>query len=413
MKSILSFLRKRARAWCALSAWQQILIALVLGLITGVCLGERAVYIKPIGALFINAIHMIVAPVVFTAIVTAILSLSAKEGMARVTLRAFVYYVILMMLSAGIGCVLSYYLAPGGHFHPAAMDQLAPVALQAAPLTLASFIEHLLPSNPVVPFLQGNVLQLILFAVLFAAGVRMAKGEADPVRHFFLAMNKVVYQLTAMIISAAPYGIFSLIAWTVGHYGVKVLTPLLSLVATVYLGCFILLFVVYGVGLLLLARKSPWQFYRAIFPALAFAFTSSSSAATLPITLQCAEKKLAIPMPIARFLLPLGTSFNLNGLSIYLSVATCFAANIYGIHLGFSQLVTMVLTITVTAMGAAAVPGSALIVMGAVMSALGVPLNAIALIAGVDRLNDMMQTATNVAGDVFVALAVSNDQPSS
>ena len=170
---------------------------------------------------------------------------------------------------------------------------------------------------------------------------------------------------------------------------------------------------VYGIGLLLLTRKSPWQFYRAIFPALAFAFTSSSSAATLPVTLQCAEKKLAIPMPIARFLLPLGTSFNLNGLSIYLSVATCFAANIFGIHLGFSQWVTMVLTITVTAMGAAAVPGSALIVMGAVMSAVGVPLNAIALIAGVDRLNDMMQTATNVAGDVFVALAVSKDQPPS
>ena len=152
------------------------------------------------------------------------------------------------------------------------------------------------------------------------------------------------------------------------------------------------------------------MFYRAIIPALLFAFTSSSSAATLPLTLRCAQEKLQIPGAIAKFLLPLGASFNLNGLSVYLSVATIFAANLNGVHLGMMQYAVIIFTITLTAMGAAAIPGSALVVMGAVMSAVGVPLNALAIIAGVDRLNDMIQTCTNVAGDVFVSTVVSHGE---
>lgn len=391
--------------WLRLSSWQQIFIALIAGLIAGLVLGNYSDYIKPIGSLFINAIHMIVAPVVFTAIVTALLSLKSESNMARLTLRAVLSYVILMVISASIGCLLSYFIAPGAHFHPPAGEHT--YSATGSAFTLSSFIENLVPSNPIVPFLQGNVLQLILFALLFGGGVRLAGEAATPVREFFFALNKVVYQITALVIWFAPYGIFALIAWTVGHYGLSVIEPLLVLVGTVYLGCAILLFVVYPLGLLLFAKTNPIKFYKAIFPALAFAFTSSSSAATLPMTMRCAEEKLGMPQHITRFLLPLGTSFNLNGLSVYLSVATVFGANLFGITLGLSDYLTIVLTITLTAMGAAAVPGSALIVMGAVMSAVGIPLNAIAMIAGVDRLNDMMQTSTNVAGDVFVGLMVS------
>jgi Na+/H+-dicarboxylate symporter len=276
--------------------------------------------------------------------------------------------------------------------------------------TASAFIENLLPSNPVMPFLQGNVLQLILFAVLFGTAIKMAGQPAEPVANFFFALNKVVYQITALVIWCAPYGIFALIAWTVGHFGLAVITPLLTLVGTVYLGCAVLLFVVYVIGLTLFSKVKPLQFYKGMFPALTFAFTSSSSAATLPLTMQCAENKLGLPAHITKFLLPLGTSFNLNGLSVYLSVATVFAANLYGIHMGLQQYLTVIITITITAMGAAAVPGSALIVMGAVMSAVGIPLNGIAVIAGVDRLNDMIQTSTNVAGDVFVSVLVSEGE---
>lgn len=403
------FIVKPIKGWFQLPSWKQIFIALILGILTGIFASQYVDYIKPIGSLFINAIHMIVAPVVFTAIVTAILSIKEQSNVRRITMRAIFLYVIFMMISAVIGCGLAYLISPGSDFHHMVITHEKTPELGPPP-SVAAFIENLLPSNPVMPFMQGNVLQLIIFAILFASAIKMVGHAAEPVSRFFISLNKVIYQLTAIVIWFAPYGIFALIAWTVGHFGVSVIAPLLTLVGTVYLGCFILLFLVYPAALFFFAKTRPMEFYRGFFSALAFAFTSSSSAATLPITMRCCEENLGLPPHITKFLLPLGASFNLNGLSVYLSVATVFAANLYGIHLGWVHYLTVVLTITVTAMGAAAVPGSALIVMGAVMSSVGIPLNAIAVIAGVDRLNDMMQTSTNVAGDVCVSVIVAKNE---
>jgi Na+/H+-dicarboxylate symporter len=397
-------------AWFRWPSWKQIFVALILGILVGVLAGSYVDMLKPIGSLFINAIHMIVAPVVFTAIVTAILSIKQESNVRRISMRAIILYIVFMMLSATIGCLLAYFIEPGKHFHSLLLGKSLEIPQLGPAPTVGGFIENLLPSNPVMPFIQGNVLQLILFAVLFATAIKLTGPAAEPVSRFFVALNKVVYQLTALVIWFAPYGIFALIAWTVGHFGVQVIAPLLALVGTVYLGCMILLLGLYPLALSLLARTKPRVFYRAIFPALAFAFTSSSSAATLPMTMRCSEENLGLPPHITKFLLPLGASFNLNGLSVYLSVATVFAANLYGVHLGLVEYLTIVLTITLTAMGAAAVPGSALIVMSAVMSSVGIPLSAIGVIAGVDRLNDMMQTSTNVAGDVCVSVIVAKNE---
>jgi Na+/H+-dicarboxylate symporter len=186
--------------------------------------------------------------------------------------------------------------------------------------------------------------------------------------------------------------------------------PLVKFIFTVYLGCAVMISVVYGGFLWFRLRLSLAVFMRAIASAFLFAFTTSSSAATLPLSMKCCEENLNIKEEFSRFLLPLGASFNLNGLSIYLTVAVIFAANLYGIHLSLMDQVLIVLTTVVSAMGAAAVPGSALIVMAAIMSAIHIPLGAIALIAGVDRLNDMAQTATNVTGDIFVTKMVSESE---
>lgn len=403
------FFYKIIKAWFKLSSWKQIFTCLILGIIVGAVLHHEASFFKPIGALFMNAIHLIVAPVVFTAIVTSIISVNENSSVKRISLKALGLYGICMIISASIGCLLAYFIAPGQGYH-----HLSAHATHSAssPAHVSDFIQNLLPSNPIDPFLQGNVLQLIIFAVLFGASIKLAGKASAPVANFFFALNKVVHQLTSLVIWFAPYGIFALIALAVGTFGLGVITPLLALVGTVYLGCALLIFGVYPLGLILFTEIKPIDFYRSIFPALLLAFTSSSSAATLPVTMRCAEKSLNIPEHISKFLLPLGASFNLNGLSVYLSVATIFAANLNGIHLGINQYLIIVFSITFTAMGAAAIPGSALIVMGAVMSAVGIPLNAIAMITGVDRLNDMMQTTTNVAGDVFVSSVVSSSESS-
>jgi DAACS family dicarboxylate/amino acid:cation (Na+ or H+) symporter len=392
-------------AWVQLAAWKKILIALVLGVMAGLFFGHSVDAIKPVGTLFINAIHMIVTPVVFTAIIGAVLSLAEVANIRQYTAKAFLLYAICMMFSATIGVLVALWIAPGAHFHPL-IGSSSTVHLAKAP-SFGQMLQNLIPSNPFAAFMHGNILQIIVLAILFGVAIRLVGKPADPVASFFLSLNKVVFKLTGMVISFAPYGIFALITWTVGHFGLQAITPLLKLVGAVYLGCFLFLIIVYSGGLLLFSKVSPVHFFKSMLPALLFAFTTSSSAATLPLTMKCTEEGLGLPKALTRFLLPLGASFNLNGLSIYLSVATIFAANMYGIHLGLSQYLTIVMTITFTAMGAAAVPGSALIVMSAVMSSVGIPLGAIAMIAGVDRLNDMMQTSTNVAGDAFVATLVS------
>lgn len=394
-------------AWFRLPSWKQIFSALILGVIAGALLHKHTAFLKPIGALFINAIHMIVAPVVFTAIVTSIISVKENSNVRRITLKSIGLYAVCMLVSATLGCFLAYLIAPGEGYH-ALTSKVAVTNLGET--SFASFIQNLVPSNPINPFLNNNVLQLIIFALLFGGAIKLAGKPAEPVARFFVALNKVIHQLTSLVISFAPYGIFALIALVVGTFGFDVLTPLLVFVGTVYAGCAVLFLVVYPVGLLLFTEIKPLKFYRAIMPSLLLAYTSSSSAATLPVTMRCAEEQLKIPSHIARFLLPLGASFNLNGLSVYLSAAAVFAANLNGIHLGIAQYLTIVVTITFTAMGAAAIPGSALVVMGAVMSAVNIPLNAMALITGVDRLNDMMQTTTNVAGDVFVSAVVAKQE---
>ena len=345
---MMKWLTRLIGAWFRLSSWKQIFSALILGIIVGAVLHHQASFFQPIGALFMNAIHMIVAPVVFTAIVTSIISVNNGSNVKRITLKAISLYAVCMIISATIGCGLAYLIAPGQGYHSLVTHTSAS---NLGHTSFAGFIGNLLPSNPIDPFLQGNVLQLIVFAVLFGASIKLAGKAAAPVANFFFALNKVVQQLTSLVIWFAPYGIFALISLAVGTFGLGVITPLLALVGTVFLGCMLLLFVVYPLGLYFLTKIKPSDFYRAIFPSLLFAFTSSSSAATLPMTMRCAEEKLKIPGYIAKFLLPLGASFNLNGLSVYLSVATIFAANLNGIHLGISQYLVIVFSITFTAIG--------------------------------------------------------------
>jgi Na+/H+-dicarboxylate symporter len=386
--------------------WGQILIALALGMATGLIGGHAIEPIQVVGLMFIHAIQMLVVPVVFTAIVCAVMSLDQLTQMRRLVLKALSLYALSMILAATIGVLCAIVIAPGLgmalHLSTAAtLVQHVPTASEV----LVSFI----PISPVAAFVENNVIQILIFAVLLGLSIRLTGEAAKPVEELFKSFSKVVFKFSHIIISFSPYGVFALIAYVFGRYGLIVLLPLVKFIITVYMGCMLQIILVYG-GILLANGINPIKFFKAIGQAMILSFTTSSSAATLPVTLKCAQEKLKISKNMSGFLLPLGTTFNLNGLSIYLAVATVFAANLYGIHLGLTQYCTIVITIVFTAMGAAAVPGSALIVMGAVMGSVGIPLGALPLIAGVDRLNDMAQTSTNVIGDLFATTLVAKSE---
>lgn len=404
----LKSMRKSSWQWLIrLKPWQKIILALIAGTLTGLIIGPKAAVIKPIGTLFIHAIQMMIVPVVFTAIVCAVLSMDDPQKMRRVGIKAFCLYILSMAVASSIGLSVATIIAPGSGLSQVSLQNAAQEVIAPLP-SLTEAIVNMVPSNPVSAFASGNILQILIFALILGISINLAGDKGKPVADFFKSFSSVAIKLTQLVMKFAPYGIFALMAWVSGEFGIAALIPLVKLVLTIYLCCILLALLFYSSFLILFAKKNPLQFFKDISEAILIAFSTSSSAATLPVTMRCAEEKLGVSKKLSGFLLPLGTTMNLNGLSIYLSVATVFAANMYGVELSLLQYVTIVFTIILTSMGAGGVPGSGIIVMSAVMSSVGLPLGAVTLIAGVDRLNDMAQTTTNVAGDLFSAVIIAN-----
>lgn len=392
----------------ALKQWQQVIIALIGGIVVGGALGPNAIYLKPIGILFIHAIQMMIVPVVFTAIICAVISMDDLQKMKRLSIKALCLYTISMAVASAIGLSVATFIAPGKGLH--LTPDMSGIVNNAPTPTLMDAVMNIIPSNPIAAFASGNILQILIFALILGIAINLAGERAKPVADLFKSFSTVTISLTQIVMKFAPYGIFSLMAWVAGEYGISALIPLFKLVLTVYFSCVLLAIFFYAFTLMLYTKINPVSFYKNISEAILLAFSTSSSAATLPVTMQCAEKNLGISKKLSGFLLPLGTTMNLNGLSIYLSVATIFAANIYGVELSFTQYLTIVFTIILTSMGAGGVPGSGIIVMSAVMSSVGLPLGAVTLIAGVDRLNDMAQTTTNVIGDLYATTMIAKNE---
>jgi Na+/H+-dicarboxylate symporter len=399
------FISKWLLYWFRLASWKQIIVGLVAGIIVGLIFGNKATILLPFGQVFIHGIQMLVVPVVATAIICAVTVSRDLSRVSRSVVKALIIYAATMSVAATIGILVANVMGVGFGI------SLATSATQMVTPHTLSFGEVLVnfvPSSPFQAFAANNVMQILCFSLLFGIAIRLVGPKAQPVKDLFVALSEVVFKFARIILSFAPYGIFALIACVFGQYGASAFLPLIKFIASVYVSCFLLLLVF--ASILLIYRIAPLFFYRGVSSALITAFTTSSSAATLPVSMRCARENLKLDSNLSDFLLPLGVTLNLNGLAIYLSTAVIFAAHIYGVTLELSQYISIVITIVLTAMGAAAVPGSALIVMGAVMNSVGIPLGALPLIAGVDRFNDMAQTMTNVAGDLFSATVVAKSE---
>lgn len=395
--------------WFALPSWKKILIGLAAGIVTGIVLQNKAVYLQPIGTVFIHLIQMLVVPVVFTAIICAVISIQDASKMKVFLSKAIFVYACTMAVSATIGILIANAIGVGYDLPQLTAEHMHAAAAVTQHLSFGEILINFVPTSSVAAFAHNNVMQILLFAFLFGISLRMVGEKAKIVKDMFISLSDVVFQFAKIVIGFAPYGVFALIASVIGRYGVAILFSLFKLVAAVYLGCAILIIFVYG-GMLWANGLRPKHFLSSVTDALITAFTTSSSAATLPVTMRCARDNLKINRSVSDFLLPLGATLNLNGLALYLSVAAIFAAHLFGVPLGLPQYVTLVITIVFAAAGAAAIPSSALIVMSAVMNSVGIPLTAIPIIAGADRFNDMAQTMTNVAGDLVAASLVAKSE---
>lgn len=383
----------------------QILIALGLGILIGLLLQGQSdmvnTYIKPVGTLFLRLMQMIIIPLVFSTIVVGTCGIGDAKSFGRIGGKTILFYLCTTGIAVTIGLIL------GNVFHVGRGISVSTEATYVAPET-PSFIDTILgivPTNPFEALSTGNMLQIITFALFIGAGIVMAGTQGKVVQAFFESFVEVMYKITGVIMKLAPIAVFALMIPVVVDNGTQILGPLLGLVGVVYLGCFIHAMVTYNFSLVVLAKMNPIQFYKAMIKPMTFAFSTASSSATLPFTLE-ATSKLGVPSKINSFVLPLGATINMDGTSIYQGVCALFIATAYGVDLTFGQQVTIVFTAVLASIGTAGVPGAGMIMLSLVLQSVGLPIEGIALIAGVDRILDMARTTANIMGDATCAIVV-------
>lgn len=395
----------------------QIAIGMVIGVLLGAVFGESILVIKPIGDLFLRLIRMVVVPLVFSSLLVGTATVGDPKKLGRIGGRTMAYYLCTTAIAITIGLLIANIVQPGAGMEPIVQEQLlvdfgggaddSVDSMRQRPSVTDTLLE-IVPQNPIEALATANMLQIIFCAVLFGVALTLVpKPEHKAaVLGFFKGVSDAMIQLVHIVMLMAPIGVLALMAVAVGQFGLDVLRVLLLYAACVAFGLIVHMTLVYTLAVKLFAKMSPRRFFAAIRPAQLVAFSTSSSSAALPVTMERVTKGLGVPEQISSFVLPLGATINMDGTALYQGVATVFIAQVYGIDLGLSGQLTIVLMATLASIGAAAVPGVGIITLAMVLDQLGLPLDGIALILGVDRILDMLRTATNITGDASAAVIV-------
>lgn len=386
----------------------RILLALVLGIVTGALLQRRpdiAVdYIAPLGTIFLNLIKTIVVPLVLFSITQGILSLKDIRKIGAIGGKTIAFYLCTTALAVTFGLLAANVLQVGSGYM---LDSASLPAAQptAEHLSLMDTFVGLFPSNFIDPMLNAAMLQVIVIALLFGFGILATGEKGRAAANFVESMSEVCIKIMGFIIRLSPIGVFALITPVVAQNGLAVLAPLLKLVGVAYLASALHILFVYSAAVRGFAGMNPLKFFRGMSPAMLFAFSSASSIGTLPFNLACTEK-LGADKEVASFVLPLGATINMDGTAIYQGVCAVFIAQIFGIDLSAGQQLMIILTATLASVGTAGVPGSGVIMLTMVLQSVGLPLEGIGLIAGVDRILDMARTTVNITGDAACTISV-------
>ncbi len=393
--------------WKSLTLWQQVLIGLVLGVMAGLVLGEHAeTWLKPLGTIFLNMIKMLIVPLIFISLVCGITSMQDPSKMGRIGLKAFFMFLLTTAFAISFGLFMGAIFQPGVGFEIAGSIAPTPKSNPGPVATLLGII----PTNPFSAFATGKVLQIIFFAIFVGVSINLVGKKADPLKRLFESAADVVYKMTAIVMAVAPIGVFGLMAWVAGKFGIDVLYSFTKVIVAVYVACILHAFVIIGGLAAILGRISPVKFFKGITAAQAVAFSTTSSSGTLPVTMRCVQDNLGVSKSISSFVLPLGATINMDGTAIYMGVASLFVAQAVGVDLTMSQYATIVLTSTLASIGTAGIPGAGLIMLSLVLTSVGLPLEGVAIIAGIDRVLDMARTTVNVTGDAMVALVVARSE---
>ena len=386
--------------------WQQVLVAMALGVIAGLVLGTDALTLKPLGTAYINAIKMLVIPLVFFSLILSITSLGQGKGLGRIASKTVALFLLTALIASLIG------LGVGTAFHFEAGQSLvaAEVTEKVIP-PVSQVLVDLIPANPIAAMAQGQVLPVMLFAILLGLALRNIGEKGTAMLSVVRSGADMMFEVTRLVLLFTPVGVFGLIAWVVGTYGLEMLLPLGKFILAIYVGCLLHIVLTYGGFVHFFSSMKVTDYFRAIFPVQLVAFSTCSSYASLPASYKAVTEDLKVSKDYAGFVLPLGSTINMDGCGgIYPAVAAIFIANLDGIELQLIDYLLIVGTATLASLGTAGVPGTALVMLTVTLTVVGLPLEGIAFIAAIDRIVDMIRTTTNVTGDTMVALVVGEQE---
>jgi len=386
-----------------LAAW--IFIAMVAGILVGLCFLKTpqitTEYIKPIGTIFINLLKFIVVPIVLLSLICGMISMKDIKKVGAIGWKTIVYYMGTTLVAIVIGLVVA-------NLFKGAFPLLDTTGAEytASSSKFMDTIVNIFPSNLWQPLVNASMLQVIVIALFIGAAILLVGEKAQPTVALVESLNEVFMKIMMMIIKCSPIGVFCLMVNVVAVNGPSIVGSLAIVLGVAYLGYILHMIIVYSMAVRGMAGMSPMTFFKNMVPAMIFAFTSTSSVATLPLTKECSDKMGANP-EYSSFILPLGATINMDGTAIYMGVATIFIATCYGVTLTMGQLVSVVLTATLASIGTAGVSGAGMIMLAMVLESVGLPVEGIALIYGVDKIFDMGRTTLNIVGDASCAVVVS------
>lgn len=392
----------------------QIFIALILGIVFGYVFPNYGVALKPVGDMFIRMIKMIVVPLVFSSLIMGIAGTGDFKKLGRLGAKSIIWFEIATTLALFVGLAVVNILQPGVGVNVVAADASAVTTAAKKSVDMMQMIVNIVPTNVVDAASRGDMLQIILFSTFFGVAAAAMGPVGKPVVDLSKSVAEIMFKVTWYVMKLAPIGVFALIAFTVGKFGLGMLIPLAKLIGSLYFAL-ILFIALLLTGASIVFRVNFFHLFRAIKEPVMIAFSTAASEAALPIAMEKLEK-FGVPKHIVTFVLPTGYTFNLDGSTLYSALAVVFIAQVYGIPFDLSQQLIMVLTLMLSTKGIAAVPGASLIVIAGTAAAFGLPVEGIAIILGVDRILDMARTACNVVGNCVAAVVVArweNELPDS
>lgn len=393
--------------WLKGNLLTQILIAFIVAIILGIIFGESIAVIEPLGDLFLRMIKFIIAPLVLSTLIIGVASIGDPKALGRVGSKTIAYYLVTTAVAIVIGLGIAYIVSPGKGLSIQVPE--TDVEVNETEGIIDTFL-NIVPENPFQALTEGEILQIIFFAIFIGLAITIIGKKAAPVQDFFESFSEIMLWITGIVMRFAPIGVLGLVAPIIGEYGASVLLPLLKIILVVAIACILHAVLVYSSSVKVFAKVNPLTFFKGIAPAAIVAFSTASSAGTLPVTLKNTQENLGVSNKISSFVLPLGATVNMDGTAIYQGAAVVFIAQFYGLDLSLMELATVVIITVLASIGTAGVPGAGMIMLAMVLSAINLPLEGIALIAGIDRILDMCRTTVNIVGDAACAVSVAGTE---